>query len=211
MGRQAPSRMSRRRFIRYGLEALFATGLVGGISITSQAGKYIRPPGTLPPEALISRCIRCSICVEVCPTRAIRLLDLTWDLKNISTPVIDTRFGGCTHWKKKCLRCADSCPTGALDIGAVQPGYKMGRVWLRPEACVNCMVCFDRCPVNGAVLFPNPDGAPFTKNRDIPTRLKVVNSPLKPYIDSNVCVGCGLCVHYCPEKVMYLEPLDNPI
>lgn len=202
--------ITRRRFLRHSLQAGLAFGLVGTIHSLSRGGQYVRPPGALPPKSFTSKCMRCSICVEVCPTRAVRLLDLTWDLKNISTPVIDPVFGGCTHWSENCMRCADSCPSGALNAGTgTADDYKIGRVWLKPEACVNCMVCFYRCPVQGAVLFPNPDGAPFTRDVDIPTRLKLVNSSLKPYINTEVCVGCGLCVHYCPQKCMYLEPLGH--
>jgi NAD-dependent dihydropyrimidine dehydrogenase PreA subunit len=36
-----------------------------------------------------------------------------------------------------------------------------------------------------------------------------VNSVLKPYINPELCVGCGLCVHYCPKKVMFLDPIEN--
>lgn len=201
--------ITRRKFLRYSLEAGLTAGLIGGLSVTSSSGSYVRPPGALPPADFTSRCLRCSICVEVCPTRAVSLLDITLDFKNISTPVINPAFGGCVAWNKKCLRCAESCPSGALNPAVELSTLKIGRVWLVPEPCVNCMVCFQRCPIEGAVLFPNPEGKPFTRERDIPTRLKLVDSILKPYINPELCVGCGLCVHYCPKKVMFLHPIEN--
>jgi len=86
-------------------------------------------------------------------------------------------------------------------------GIKLGNVSIDRPPCVNCMACLRICPVKGAVLFPNPEGAPFVREEDIPTRLKLVNSPVKPYIDNSVCVGCGLCVNICPVTVMVLTPM----
>ena len=202
-----PGKFSRRAFIRYSLEVGLVFGMVGGIHALSRDGTYVRPPGSIQVEAFTAACIRCSICVEVCPTNTIRLLDVTGDIKNISTPVIDPDFGGCLHWAEPCLKCADNCPTIAIDRDRVGSDYKMGSVSLEAERCVNCMVCFERCPVEGAVMFPKPDGGdPFTRLRDIPVKIRLVNSPLKPFINPELCVGCGLCVHYCPEKIMHLEP-----
>jgi ferredoxin-type protein NapG len=201
--------ITRRKFFRYTIEAGLTAGLIGGLSVIGSAGSYVRPPGALPPSDFTSRCLRCSICSEVCPTRAISLLDIMWDIRNISTPVIDPAFGGCVAWQKGCLRCAQSCPSGALNSAVDLSRLKIGRVRLKQEACVNCMVCFQRCPVEGAVLFPNPAGEPFTRERDVPTRLKLVDSILKPYINLELCVGCGLCVHYCPPKIMFLDPIEK--
>lgn len=198
--------INRRRFLRYGAEASLTFGFVGFVHASSQTRAYVRPPGSVPPKEFTSQCMRCSICVEVCPTDAIRLIDLSLDFKNISTPIIDPQFGGCTHWEKECLKCVKACPTGALNEKRVEKKQKLGHVWLKSDPCVNCMICFDKCPVEGAILFPNPNGTPFTKKTDIPVANRTVNSQHKPYIDQNKCTGCGLCVHYCPEKIMYLEP-----
>lgn len=192
--------------LRYGIQSAYAVGFVGALHSTSQGRSYVRPPGSLAEDTFTAQCMRCSICVEVCPTSAVRLIDLSLDFKNISTPVIDPDYGGCSHWQEECLKCVKSCPTGALDLNRAKLGQKLGRVWLKPDPCVNCMVCFDRCPVEGAILFPNPDGAPFTRKTDIPVSMRTINAPHKPYINQDKCTGCGLCVHYCPEKIMFLEP-----
>lgn len=204
---KAPVNVSRRRFLRYTLEAGVVFGLVGTVHTLSQKGSYVRPPGSIQSEAFTATCIRCSICVEICPTNTIRLLDISRDFKNISTPVIDTEFGGCVHWQDPCLKCADNCPTVAIDKSCVTDSYQLGTVGLQTEKCVNCMVCFEQCPVEGAVLFPNPSGGkPYRRIEEIPVNIRLVHSQYKPYINMEKCVGCGLCVHYCPEKIMYLEP-----
>ena len=61
-------KLSRRKFMRYSLEAGLMVGCVGGASAMAREGAYVRPPGSV---ADLSRaCIRCGACVEVCPERA---------------------------------------------------------------------------------------------------------------------------------------------
>ena len=155
------------------------------------------------------RCIRCGACVEVCPTRALELLDLSLDFKNLGTPVLNPDHGGCIAWGEKCLRCVEACPTQALSGPNPLTKRPLGRVRIIEPVCYNCMLCFRKCPVKGAVLFPNPNGDPFKAELEIPTDLMTADSPLKPYIDDSLCTGCGLCVHYCPPKAMTLSPIES--
>jgi ferredoxin-type protein NapG len=199
-------RTSRRKFLRYVLEGVGAAALVALTGRMPARAGYIRPPGAADEKELYRKCIKCGACIEVCPTRALDQLDLTLDVKNLGTPILNPRYGGCIAWKHECLRCIEVCPTDALvrfpDLRVV----KIGLAGLEREKCVNCMLCMQKCPVEGAILFPNPEGLPFKNDTEIPSQLKIFNSPLKPYVDDSRCVGCGLCVHYCPVKVMYLVP-----
>ena len=52
--------ISRRRFLRYGLEAGIAVSFVGGLHSLSQAKAYVRPPGSIIADDFTSRCMRCS-------------------------------------------------------------------------------------------------------------------------------------------------------
>ena len=193
--------------MRYGLEAGAVALITGGLMMGGTGKAYVRPPGALPEEEFSRLCMRCGACVEVCPTRAVDQLDLNVDFKNLGTPVINPDEGGCIAWKEGCLRCVESCPTGALSKANPLNSQALGRVRIKEKDCVNCMLCFRKCPVPGALLFPNPNGEPFKKEQDIPVDLMSVDSPLKPIIDDSVCTGCGLCVYYCPPKVMILSPL----
>ena len=103
-----------------------AAMLAGSVGVLSAERGYVRPPGALRPREFTARCMRCSICVQVCPTKAVRLLDIGLDMKNISTPVIDTRFDGCIAWGEKCQLCAEKCPTGALSPVAEIKTHKIG-------------------------------------------------------------------------------------
>lgn len=201
---------NRRSFLKLSAEATLAFGVVGGLSMVSVEGDYIRPPGAVAAKEFTERCMRCGACAEVCPTRAITLMDLSLDLKNIGTPVIDYRLGGCTAWRGECMRCIEVCPTKALS--PVKPlEKKIGIAKVRTNECVNCMVCYRWCPVEGAVLFPNLDGGePYTRERDIPEKIKLKDSPYKPWIDTDKCVGCGLCAHYCiPQCIEMLPPKEG--
>lgn len=198
---------TRRKFLRYTLEGAGVLALVGAVGLLPAKAGYIRPPGAADERELSRKCIKCGACVEVCPTRALDQLDLSLDIRNLGTPILNPRHGGCILWKQECLRCIEVCPTGALTRRHDIKLRKIGLAGLNSEKCTNCMLCFQKCPIEGAVLFPNPEGLPFTRDGDIPSQLKLFNSPLKPYIDETKCVGCGLCVHYCPVKIMYLIPL----
>ncbi len=81
--------ISRRRFLRFGLEAVAAAGCVGAASALAHNGSYVRPPGAA--EKLTGLCIRCGACVEACPERALKQLDLSLDFFNLGTPVLNYR------------------------------------------------------------------------------------------------------------------------
>jgi ferredoxin-type protein NapG len=200
--------ISRRKFIKWSLEATAATALVGGFSMLPTR-TYVRPPGAAKEGFFHQKCIKCGACVEVCPTQAVQQIDLSLDIKNLATPILNPEFGGCIAWGQDCLKCIKACPTDALSLPKSLPTTKLGNVVIDEPPCVNCMACFHVCPIEGAVLFPNPKGDPFRREVDIPTKLKMLNSPLKPYIDNTLCVGCGLCVHRCPVKVMTLSPITK--
>lgn len=201
--------MKRRAFLRYGLEATLVAGAVYAFGATSSKAAYVRPPGALSEEELRQKCIRCGACVVECPSHALMLQDLSLDFTAIGTPVIHTKRDGCLAWKERCTRCTDICPTGALVPFDLKKA-RLARVHMESpkELCENCMVCFQRCPVEGAVLFPNPNGEPFTREQDIPTELKLRNAPTKPYFNPERCVGCGLCAAHCPPKILSLQPLS---
>lgn len=201
--------MNRRAVLRYGLEAGLVAGVVYAAGVGSVRADHIRPPGSLPETDFRRHCIRCGACVVECPSHALRQLDLSLDFSAIGTPVLLAKQGGCLAWEKGCTQCVTVCPTGALRPFD-RDTTRLARVVMTPvERCDNCMVCFQRCSVPGAVLFPNPNGEPFTREQDIPTQLKLRNAPLKPYFDPQRCVGCGQCAAHCPPQILHLTPLPQ--
>lgn len=197
---------SRRNFLRYGLGLGLGFG-VAALGSLSPLQASVLPPRALPLENFIARCVRCGACVQACPHKALAQQDLSLDIRSIGLPYIQARRGGCTAWKDGCKLCAEVCPSSALNPGAELKLSKPGLVVFEEKLCTNCMACFRACPIEGAILFPNPTGGKaYRKEHDIPFELKLVTSAYKPYIDTKLCVGCGLCVPQCIPKIMSLSP-----
>ena len=178
----------------------------GSLTLAGERRVYVRPPGAAAEDQLYRKCLKCGACVEVCPSRGVEQLDLSLDLLNLGTPVLNPLKGGCLAWKRPCLECCRVCPTGTLKEPVSLNNISLGSAKIDATGCVNCMMCIMECPVPGTVLFPNPEGGPFRRAQDIPTQLSLKDSHHKPYIVRDKCVGCGICANICPPRVIKLIP-----
>ncbi|MCU1283224.1 MAG: 4Fe-4S ferredoxin, partial [bacterium] len=127
-------------------------------------------------------CIRCGKCVEACPADAIFPLGADWGAA-AGTPAIDARKQPCVLCTG--LKCTHVCPSGALLPTYVNNDVTMGTAKLDLDSCLThhgqaCTVCNEHCPRPGALVFDGAHG-----------ELRVVEE---------LCVGCGLCEHYCPTE-----------
>jgi polyferredoxin/formate hydrogenlyase subunit 6/NADH:ubiquinone oxidoreductase subunit I len=102
----------------------FVLSLAGGIlavpavRLSNKLGtnwyhKVIRPPGALPEEEFLKRCVKCSQCMRVCPTNVIQPGGIEGGLENLWTPTLNYRIGssGC---QLNCVACGQVCPTSAI-------------------------------------------------------------------------------------------------
>ncbi|MCG8688088.1 MAG: 4Fe-4S dicluster domain-containing protein, partial [Desulfobacterales bacterium] len=110
------------------------------------------------------RCIKCGLCMRVCPTNVIQPAVLEAGIEGLWTPRLDFRLGssGCQH---NCIACGHVCPTAAIrpleleermgsgpftDKGPVRIGTAfMDRGRCLPWAMgIPCIVCQENCPVS---------------------------------------------------------------
>jgi MauM/NapG family ferredoxin protein len=156
----------------------------------------IRPPGALPEEEFLDKCIRCAECMKACPTNALQPAVLQGGVEAIGTPIIVPKVGYCEY---ECNTCGQVCPTGAIRKLPIEEKqkFKMGTAYFNKNKCypwnehINCLVCEEHCPV--------PDKAiKFWETEVIEQRTNKTVKVLLPYVVTELCIGCGICENKCP-------------
>ncbi len=138
----------------------------------------LRPPGALPEEDFLARCIRCELCADACDTGCIRLLP-PGSGRSTGTPVIFPWDRACNL----CMACTEVCPSGALKPGLDKHEVRMGDAVVDERLCVShngtgaCGACHTACPFRGRALTQGIRNAPT--------------------VHPDSCVGCGLCEEVC--------------
>jgi len=193
--------MKRRTFI----QGVVGAGLSSLLAENALAAKnkpllrFLRPPGALPEDEFISRCIRCGKCGETCPNRCIQYFDLENGMSSSDTPYIIPREQACIL----CMKCGDICPTGAIqpvkrDLEPILEKVKMGVARVDENLCLSfqgktCGVCYRACPL-----------------ADVAIRIGMLEQP--HVLDG--CVGCGLCERSCiqiPQAIRIIPDADRKV
>jgi MauM/NapG family ferredoxin protein len=195
--------LPRRQLIGAAL-AVAATLPLLRASSAEASPEAIRPPGALPEDAFLARCVRCGACVNACPTSALQPSLTTAGLEGLYTPLLVPRRGWC---EPSCTRCGQVCPTGAIaaltpqakgwtrsEAGA--PRVRIGTAFLDWGRCLPwamatpCVVCEEVCPTSPKAIALEPVEAVRPDGRAVRVA--------RPRIDPERCVGCGLCEAKCP-------------
>ncbi len=94
---------------------------------------------------------RCNVCGQVCPTDAIRALDLE-ERKHAKIGTAILYRDHCLVWEqdKLCLICDEQCPYDAIEFRVVD-GVR--RPFVLEDRCNGCGVCENKCPVQGAAAI----------------------------------------------------------
>ncbi len=163
--------LSRREFLTATVSGAAAIPLlrIGGNPGPNWNARLVRPPGSLPEDQFLSRCIKCGQCMRICPTNVIHPAGLTAGLEGVWTPVLNFRIGtsGCQH---NCIACGNLCPTAAIrpislaerqGLGphAEQGPIKIGTAFIDRGRCLPwamdrpCIVCQENCPVSPKAIF----------------------------------------------------------
>lgn len=195
---RSKTKLSRRSILTVAGSGVVATALLE-VSPVVQGKTYnpalIRPPGSLPEEEFLTKCIRCGECMKVCPTNAIHPTTLQAGLAGIWSPVLIPRVGYCEY---NCTLCGQVCPTGAIEELPVEEKQQIhiGTAYVDRSRCLpfvygtECIVCEEHCPTpTKAIWFEEVT----VKDRDGNDKtLK------QPHVDPELCNGCGICETKCP-------------
>ncbi len=195
--------VGRRRFLvtaAAGLAAAPVAAASGGGRAAS-AADAIRPPGALPEEQFLARCITCGACVASCPTGALVSDVGRSGLDGLFSPVLVPRRGWC---EPSCIRCGEVCPTGAIEL--LRPRDKqaiggpaevvIGTAFMDRGRClpwamaVPCIVCEEMCPTSPKAIWLERVEVTDRKGRTVVLQ--------RPHVDPELCTGCGLCENRCP-------------
>ncbi|MGW8162020.1 MAG: 4Fe-4S dicluster domain-containing protein [Desulfobulbales bacterium] len=169
----------------------------------------VRPPGAGPD--FLARCIRCGKCMEACPYDTIRLFDLTAGAL-VHTPYISPLQTPCYLCQQrggdgkdrplsKYLRCGEVCPTGALRrivndkevLANVPADFKTAPAELNRKLCLawqydSCGECYYNCPLKDKAML------------DRPPDYQIAGTGIRPHVNPEHCIGCGMCNFVCPVR-----------
>ena len=181
--------MTRRSFA-IGCTGAAALLAVGGLKAVPAAAQ-VRPPGGQDEDHVISACVRCERCIEVCPRGALRAGHLEDGILGVRLPTAGFDAGWCdfcTEENGGVPLCVASCPTEALQLPAGADAHNtiIGLAEIDPKTCLafrdtGCHFCFDACRDAGYDAI-QLDGNGY--------------SP-RPYVIADKCVGCGACESVC--------------
>lgn len=200
-----PPKESRLDLSRRSLLAAGLSGLGGGLlfAIHPQASKQtfnpelIRPPGALPEDEFLAKCIRCGECMKVCPTNAIQPAALEGGFAGAWTPVMKMTVGYCEY---ECNLCSQVCPTRAIQKISVEEKQKIkiGLAYIDRNRCLpwsysrTCIVCEEHCPTPKKAIWFEEVAVLNLQGEKVTVK--------QPHVDPDLCIGCGICEAKCPVR-----------
>lgn len=200
----APVDVNRRRLIETAVAGAVIFPMMRSVITSKTSPRYnvIRPPGSTSEGDFLRRCIKCGECMKVCPTNVIQPALLEAGFEGLWTPILLNKIGYCEY---NCVLCSRVCPTGAIlpltiekKLGKppAQKPLKIGIAFYDRGRCLpwamntDCIVCEEVCPTSPkAIWFQTVE----MQLRDGTTKIFK-----RPYIDPNLCIGCGICENKCP-------------
>lgn len=170
--------------------------------------RLLRPPGAADEKTFMNLCIRCGECMKVCPTNCLQPCVLESGVEGIFSPRVAPRYvynesageyAPCCEYT--CTLCGQVCPTGAIPRLDESDKHKhpIGKAYFDHGRCLPwaentpCIRCEEMCPtpdkaikIRKTFTIQGKDGRPVEIQR--------------PYVDRDLCVGCGNCESTCPLK-----------
>ncbi|MDR1124824.1 MAG: 4Fe-4S dicluster domain-containing protein [Deltaproteobacteria bacterium] len=154
----------------------------------ASGAECLRPPGSLPENEFLRRCLRCGACMKICPSNGLQPAWAGAGLPGLFSPLLLPRRGPC---EPDCNACGRVCPSQAiLRLPLAEKRWaKLGTAAVKAERCLalaegkRCVVCQEVCPY-GAVKLVQASG------QGVPV----------PVVAAERCFGCGYCEKHCPVQ-----------
>jgi polyferredoxin len=162
--------------------------------------QLLRPPGAGDEKTFLSLCIRCGECMKVCPTNVLQPTAFQAGIEGMFSPRLEPRFilekSNCEY---DCTLCGQVCPTGAIPRLTVEAkhAHPTGKAYFDHSRCLPwaerkpCIVCEEMCPTPEKAIK-------ILKTITIKDKDGEEMEIQQPYVDRDLCVGCGLCESKCP-------------
>lgn len=165
----------------------------------------IRPPGVISEREFLNKCVRCANCMKICPTNGLQPVIFESGFTGIWTPHLVPEIGYCEY---NCNSCGNVCPTGAIPkLSLARKKEKvLGLAYINKDICLpwaqnkECIVCEEHCPVPSKAI----------KAYDETFENKKIK---RPFVDSSLCIGCGICQTKCPTapiRAIKVVPVRSP-
>lgn len=192
----AVTNLSRRRLIFSSILGLLVVPFFRFSASHKRASpQLIRPPGALPEDQFLQKCVRCGECMKACPTNALQPALTEAGPEGLWTPRLVPTIGYCEYY---CCLCSQVCPAGAIKELTVEEKLKVtiGTAFVDKNRCIpynlgtNCIVCEEHCPTSPKAIklvkieVKQPDGT--------------IKRPAAPVVEDELCIGCGICENKCP-------------
>jgi polyferredoxin len=198
-GPWAPYDPGRREALTAVAAGVGAAVLFGvGVSRSTVSPGRLRPPGAQDEARFLSRCLRCTECMRVCPTSGLQPALGEAGIEGIWTPVLKPRLGYCDY---ACAACGHVCPSGAIPkLGLAEKRTQViGIAVVDRSRCLPwafdtpCIVCQEMCPTPRKAIALDK-GRAVTNAQGGRDRVK------RPTVIPELCIGCGICEYKCPVE-----------
>jgi ferredoxin len=188
--------LSRRQFLQ--AIAAGAAGVVlmnTGLRLRVKNSRLIRPPGAQDEQVFLSKCLRCSECMKVCPTNGLQPVKGESGLEGLWTPSLMPRLGHCDYG---CNACGQICPSSAIPSLTLEQKRQavIGIAIVDRNRCLPwasttpCIVCEEMCPT--------PEKSIRLEEVSVTDQAGEMTTLQRPVVLRELCIGCGICENHCP-------------